>query len=261
MGFVECLARAGLAAGPAFGAANSFVRVSGYWVYLFSWIDDITQTTLLENAPQSPLIVHDAAAVLARLHAVGSENWDLSLPPTSASPFSLTPQAWLRHAGELWRRARLECASRKGDEHALAVLSDGEEMASKVIAGNSSFFDASPGDRRIVHGDFRPGNLARRDGRLCVFDFDLVSRNRVAVDVAYAALSFAGVGWFSRTPDWATYDLFASAYRKQSGEQLREDELRLATIFCALRSLSTSFKPSQVLPRWNLLKDVYQRFA
>ncbi|ALE72973.1 putative phosphotransferase [Pseudonocardia sp. Ae168_Ps1] len=185
--------------------------VIGAGFYLMSWVDGVVPGDRASGdpipEPEREACGLDTADVLAALHAVdpGAVGLDDLRRPGRYLERQL--RRWHRqaHSGAFTDLAAIDAAH--------------EQLLARMPA------DPAEGPR-IAHGDYRPGNLSYRDGRVAaVFDWELATLGEPLADLGWLVASWERPGDTRHTitsgptaaPGWPERDGIAGRYAARSG--------------------------------------------
>ena len=145
----------------------------------------------------SPSQIRDAGRQLGRLHGHLRSFTPKSQPPTESF-----------HDSHAVRRHLKMIGARRSTHEGPGLLSMAEELTllynTSSVHVNEQGFDGWP--RRIIHGDWHPGNLLFRGDRVvAVVDFDSVRLAPTVVDLANGLLQFSIVAGRPDPADWPDY--------------------------------------------------------
>jgi len=205
VGFEQAAVHAGFpAAAPESTPADELlvpVDVGGRagFVRAHRWVDG---AVLGEGPGHGSVRSADAAAAggyLARLHHLGAEHASASgAPARCSSGIATRPIHWARYRPHAGRSGPLAVL----DDDAFALL---ESLPPPAAAAAECF----------CHADFKPENAVRAGAGLVVLDWDQACRADPAVELAIAALRWAGVsGGALHEP---RFRAFLRGYRKDGG--------------------------------------------
>lgn len=145
---------------------NSLVQLNGRVYELFEYVEG-------EQFDRTPPPCEHAGSLLAEMHAL-----------LAGTPLSWEPSRWTFHADEQ-TRARLRAIAAQGHDVA-ALVSLYKRAAVEADRGPPA------GEDGILHGDWHPGNMIFRAGRVvAVVDFDSARTGPRLHDLANGALQFA----------------------------------------------------------------------
>lgn len=195
-------------------ALCSDTAVLGAAFYLMGWVDGVVPGDRAAGEavpePERRACGLDTAEVLAALHAVDPAEVGLGDLQRPGRYLERQLRRWHRqaHAGAFTDLAALDAA------HAALV----EAMPPEPSDGP-----------RIAHGDFRPGNLSFRGGRITgVFDWELAALGEPLADLGWLLASWERPGDTlpaitsgpTAAPGWPDRDLVATRYAERSGRAL-----------------------------------------
>ncbi|MBC3192855.1 phosphotransferase family protein [Pseudonocardia sp. C8] len=201
--------------------------VLGAGFYLMSWVDGVVPGDRSAGAaipePERESCGLDTADVLADLHAID---------PDAVGLTDLhRPGRYLERQLRRWHK----------QAHASAFT----DLAA-IDAAHEKLLARMPDDPvtgiRIAHGDYRPGNLSYRDGRIvAIFDWELATLGEPMADLGWLIASWERPGDDRRAiasgptadPGWPERDRIAARYAERSGHPL--DHLPYWTAFAYWR--------------------------
>ncbi len=145
-------------AGEPFRRTPEEARQAGLWLARFHGITESFESPLLAAAPRGDF--HDAPGIRTGLYSIGHR--------------LQSHESFMGHEAELPGLV----------DALLAAYDRAAEHANRAGLG------ALP--ERLIHGDWHPGNLVFRDGRVIgVIDYDAMRLSRRAMDIANGALQFS----------------------------------------------------------------------
>lgn len=230
-------------------------RAADEYIVTYPWIECVAPNSRTLDEKLVP-----AARLLAHLHValarIDDSRPDQQLDPCQVSPFSHSPEIWLRHAGHLFAsaKARLHATPSMVD-----LLSRAEAAALCLAASDAQLFSSAKGSQ-LLHGDYRDDNLLRTLDGCKIIDFDMCHTGEVCEDLAYGALAFAGGKWMVGARDCDRIVQFVQAYNleRQSLDvpEAPVDKLSPVLKWTVLKAMSLSYKAEQVVGRWCALQSL-----
>lgn len=213
--FISALAGTGVpVAQPVAHCTDPDVLGAGF--YLMSWVDGVVPGDRSAGAaipePERRACGLDTADVLADLHAVDPDDVGLGdlLRPGRYLERQLRRWHKQAHSGAFTDLAAIDAAHEK-------LLA---RMPEEPVTGI-----------RIAHGDYRPGNLSYRGGRVAaIFDWELATLGEPLADLGWLIASWErpGDGRPSITsgptaaPGWPERDQIATRYAERSGRSVEQ---------------------------------------
>jgi homoserine kinase type II len=159
---------------------NSMLQLHGRVYELFQFVEG----TRYDRTPQATFAAGEALAVLHRLLAGFRPEYN---PPTGT--FHGLPEASVTCRQCVDSIAAHEA---KVDRAALAATAEMLRQAYEDAAARAEAAGIASMERSIIHGDWHPGNLVYRAGRIvAVLDFDSARLEPPLADVANAMLQFS----------------------------------------------------------------------
>ncbi len=191
---------------------NSMLQHDGRVYELFRYVDG-------RACDRSTRDTQGAGAVLARLHRLASHLRADKHTPRGTYHDSDQVRRTLAQSRE---QVRQTPAVLKAIDELGRAYEDAADRASALLDAGAS--------TQLVHGDFHPGNVLYRDGRVAaVLDFDSARTAPVVVDLASAALHFAlehrhaGQSPTTLRLDAGRLGAFVGSYSQESGGAIAVD--------------------------------------
>lgn len=190
--------------------------VLGAGFYLMGWVEGVVPGDREAGAAipedQRRACGLDAADVLADLHAVDPETVGLTDLYRPGRYLERQLRRWHKqaHAGAFTDLGAIDAAHRR-------LLA---EMPDEPVVGV-----------RIAHGDYRPGNLSFRDGRVAaIFDWELATLGEPLADLGWLVASWGRPGddrpaitsGPTEAPGWPERDEVAARYAQRSGRSVEQ---------------------------------------
>lgn len=237
------------------------LRCGGYWVQVFPWCPGLADGVCLEEGPQTRAATRAAARLLAKLHSVLRIAGPQLPAYEPSAPQAYPPATWARAETQIWKVSRSQVRKRGGSAKSIRALNVARDRGRELMASDPWYFSEDRQQEIVVHGDFRPENiLLRRNGSHLVVDFDLAHRSCREDDVAYGAVCFSGHRWLMGPRNWRRCGEFIVAYERASDSvAISWQRMRVALLWCIIKSVSLSFKEEQVRGRLALLASLQEQ--
>jgi len=237
-------------------------RCGKYWCLVFPWSDAAAHLALNDAGPQQPETISRAAHILALLHRRGRPvAAELGSRERAEVPYALSPGCWANQLDRIRKSSQQIILARGCSQEARECIEEGYALCREFVNQQQAFIAYDPRRDILVHGDFRPGNMAIIKDRFVVWDFDCTHVAGAESDVAYAALSFGGPRWFHGSRCWNCVNAFVDEYRKYVRGPFSINRCRIAIEWQVLKVMSLSFDEDQLHERLRLYRECKKQLS
>ena len=237
-------------------------RIGKYWCIAYPWIEMKNFIRLVEDAPQTQAVAVPAAYMLARIHECGRRCriWLSERPCTQLYP-AFSVQMWYEHLDEIWRKSEEHMRFRGLSRQGRAFLKEAHCACNEFLTRIHILIENHTSHYAVLHGDYRPENIAISMRRVVLWDFDLSHLDIPETEIAYAALSFSGPRFFLGPRKWNNVKAFISAYSEASKIPLSVQLCDTALEWQVVRAMSLSFDEVQLRERLDTYRNLREKLS
>lgn len=234
-------------------------RVGNYWCIVYPWLDMTNMQCLQENTAQNISISRKAAQLLATLHGYGAQLSSVVGNRPITELYSAYPAiVWSNNIDKIWSKGE-ECMRHRGlSKTGKEILKNAKKEVASFISTSNKYFDYTEQNSIVLHGDYRPENIALSNRQSAIWDFDCTNSDAPETELAYAALSFAGPRFFNGPRQCNIVSEFIRTYKHEKVISVSEDVIRDALLWQALRMLSLSFDEEQLCTRFGTYRNLQE---
>jgi len=225
-------------------------RIGEYWCIAYPWIEMQDSECLKEDSSQTLPTIVRAAQTLARIHENSPRACSLigDRPPSHLA-LAYSANMWYKHLDDTWQRNEGLMRSRGLTKAGQVLLNEARSACDEFLSHANALFEKQTSDYLVLHGDYRPENMAMSMHKVALWDFDCAHRDTAETEVAYAALSFSGPRFFCGPRRWSDVEAFISAYSDASSIPLSKQLCTTALEWQMIKAMSLSFDERQLRKR------------